>query len=196
MDCLIAGIAVPSATESLARAGFAARANGPRSFATRLSDGAAAVSCWSSGAPWVATASSCVSDGLVAASSAGSRAIDCERALPCAAVVLDSTAARSRNRCRSALPAAPVVTSLSLESISVWSCALCRVRIEIASRAVRRVGLARSSTWFRSWPRPAVAIPSSSMITDIRSRVGRLKVLNRSSRLTGSVVLATGTVGG
>jgi hypothetical protein len=29
-----------------------------------------------------------------------------------------------------------------------------------------------------------------------RCRVGRLKMLNRSSRLTGSVVLVTGTVGG
>ena len=47
----------------------------------------------------------------------------------------------------------------------------------------------------RSWPRAAVAMPSSLTSTVSRSCVGWLKMLNRSSRLTGSVVRLTGTVG-
>ncbi len=46
-----------------------------------------------------------------------------------------------------------------------------------------------------SWPRAAVAIPSSLTSTVSRSWAGWLKMLNRSSRLTGSVVRLTGTVG-
>ena len=66
----------------------------------------------------------------------------------------------------------------------------------MAWRASASAGLARRRMSLKSSPRAAVPTPSSLTSTVKRWRVGRLKMLNRSSRLTGSVVLVTGIVGG
>ncbi len=71
-----------------------------------------------------------------------------------------------------------------------------RLRIPITWRASASAGFARRRMSLKFWPSPAVPIPSSLTITWNRSRVGRLKMLNRSRMLTGSVVFWTGTVGG
>ncbi len=65
-----------SVVDSDARAGLAAAANGTRSCWTRLSAGAAAPSCWTSGVPSLATMSSCWSAGWAASSSPGSSWIE------------------------------------------------------------------------------------------------------------------------
>ncbi len=91
---------------------------------------------------------------------------------------------------------APSAAIALVASTIVASCAFWRARIPMTRRASARVGLARRRMSLMSCPRPAVPIPSSLTRTVNRSRVGALKMLNRSSRLTGSVVCVTGTVGG
>ena len=112
------------------------------------------------------------------------------------AVSVLSAAACWRKLCTLALWVAPCAAIASVASMIVFRSARWRARIPIALRTAASVGLARSRMSFRSLPRPEVPMPSSSVSTMKRCRVGRLKMLNRSRRLTGSAVWVTGTVGG
>ena len=73
-------------------------------------------------------------------------------------------------------------------SVRFWE-----ARIASTLSVSRSAGFARWIAWFRSWPRPARAVPNSSMMSASRSRVGSRMMSLISSMSTGELVCDSGS---